>query len=113
MITELMDLDTLVSVRKAAAQVTVVPFDLACWVVRGMVAISQAKKASLDQHGAMYWTASIKELHEASHFDVEISLAQVGRTLKAMGIDGWRKTDGFHTAWSSAQLEILKKHFKA
>lgn len=109
---DLMDLDTLVAVKKAAPQVTTVPFDVACWVVRGMADFSRTNKASIDQHGQMYWQSTVKALHEASHFGEDVSLNQVGRALKAMGIDSWRKMDGFHVAWSSAQLDILKRHFK-
>jgi hypothetical protein len=110
---DLMDLETLVLVKRAAPQVTVVPFDVACWVVRGMAEFSAANKASVDQNGQMYWQSTVKALHAAIHVGEEVSLGRVGRALKAMGIDSWRKMDGFHIAWSSAQLEILKKYFKA
>lgn len=109
---ELLDFDTLVEVKKAAPQVTVVPFDLACWVVRGMVEFSGENKASVDRQGQIYWTTTVKSLHEFCQFDFEVSLNTVGRTLKAMGLESWRKMDGFHIAWSQAQLEILKSHFK-
>ena len=109
---ELLDLDTLVKVRKAAPQVTVVPFDLACWVVRGMARFSKENRASVDPQGQIYWTTTVKSLHGFCQIDVEATLGTLGRTLKAMGLESWRKTDGFHIAWSQAQLEILQGHFK-
>ena len=109
---ELLDLETLVKVRKAAPQVTVVPFDLACWVVRGMAGFSDKNKASVDPQGQIYWTTTVKSLHQFCEFDFEVSLNTVGRTLKSMGLESWRKMDGFHIAWSRVQLEILQAHFK-
>ena len=110
---DLLDLDTLVAVKKAAPQVTVVAFDLACWVVRGMNEFSKLNKASIDQNGCLYWQGTVQELHAACHFEFEVSFNQVGRACREMGLESWRKADGYHVAWSSTQLEILKKYFKA
>ena len=109
---ELLDLETLVKVRKAAPQVTKVPFDLACWAVRGMLKFSQENQATVDPQGQTYWTTTVKSLHGYCQFDFEVILGTLGRTLKALGLESWRKTDGFHIAWSQAQLEILQGHFK-
>lgn len=110
---ELLDLDTLVKVKKAAPTVTVVPFDIACLVVRTMTEYAKTVKANIDQNSQLYWQVRVKDLHEFGKFDEEISLNSVGRALKAMGLESWRKMDGFHVAWSMAQLDILHKHFKA
>ena len=110
---QLLDLDTLVAVKKAAPTVTNVPFDMACFVVRAMSEFSKATKANIDQNSQLYWQARVKDLREFANLDVEISLNGFGRALKAMGLESWRKMDGFHVAWSLAQLEILQKHFKA
>ncbi len=109
---ELLDLETLVKVKRAAPQVTVVPFDLACWVVRGMAKFSEENKGTVDPQGQVYWTTTVKSLHEYCRFDFEVSLNTLGRTLKALGLESWRKMDGFHIAWSWAQFEILRSHFK-
>jgi hypothetical protein len=111
-VSDLLDLETLVKVRKAAPQVTVVPFDLACWVVRGMARFSNENKANVDPQGQIYWTTTVKSLHTYCQFEFEVALGTVGRALKAMGLESWRKMDGFHIAWSQAQLEILQGHFK-
>ncbi len=113
MISDLLDFDTLIAVKKAAPQVTVVPYDLACWVVRGMVEISKLNKASLDQNGNMYWQGTVQEVHTACHFDFEVSFMRVGKACREMGLVSWRRADGYHVAWSSTQLEILKRYFKA
>lgn len=110
---ELLDLDTFVQVKKAAPYVTVVPFDMACWIVRGMDCFSRENRASVDQFGQLYWQTTVKTLAEHCKFDAEITLGLVGRTLKAMGLVSWRKMDGFHIAWSLSQMDILKKYFKA
>ncbi len=109
---DLLDLDTLVAVKKAAPQVTVVPFDLAREVVNGMCNYSQGHIANDDPQGMKFWTTTVKSLSEECNFEVQVTLGIIGRTLKAMGIESWRKTDGFHIAWSQAQLDILVKHFK-
>ena len=109
---ELLDLDTLVEMKKAAPQVTTVPFDIACWVVRAMNEFSKNNKANIDQNSLLYWQARVKDLHDLGKVDDGISLTQIGRALKAMGLESWRKMDGFHVAWSQAQLDILMKHFK-
>ncbi len=113
MVADLLDLDTLVQVKKAAPQVTVVPFDLACWVVRGMDAFTKENKGSIDQYGKVYWESKVSLLHPYCHFDCEVSFQKLGRACKGMGLESWRKMDGFHVAWSLEQLDILKKYFKA
>lgn len=112
MFRELIDLDTLVQVKKAAPQVSVVPFDLACWVVRGIAEISKLKKGHIDVNGAVYWEISLQELHSACHFTFDVPFRRVGRACREMGLDLFRKMDGYHVAWSVSQLEILKKFFK-
>ena len=110
---QLIDLDMLVQVKKAAPSVTNVPFDIACHVVRAMGEFSKATKANIDKNSQLYWQTRVKDLREFSNLEIEISLTSFGRALKAMGLESWRKMDGFHVAWSLAQLEILQKHFKA
>lgn len=109
----LLDLDTFVQVKKAAPAVTTVPFDIACFVVRAMDEFARNTRASIDQGGHLYWQTRVKAIHEAGKLGDEISLGQMGRALKAMGLESWRKMDGFHVAWSLEQLDILKRHFKA
>lgn len=109
---ELLDLDTLVKVKKAAPKVTVVPFDVAAAIAAGMYEFSKQEKCRFDVDSHVYWTTTVKTLSEYCHFGVDVTLGQIGRALKAMGIESWRKTDGFHIAWSQGQLDILMQHFK-
>lgn len=110
---DLLDLDTLSEIRKAAPKVTNVSFNIARDVTLAMDEHSKKTKANLDREDKMYWQTRIKDLHNDGKFDETITLNQIGRALKAMGMQSWRKNDGFHVAWSSEQLEILKAYFKA
>lgn len=108
---QLLDLDTLVAVKKAAPTVTNVPFDVACHVVRAMAEYTKTTSPHIDQNSQIYWQASVKEV-TALVAKGAYTFPQVGRALKSMGIESWRKMDGFYVAWSLTQLEILQKHFK-
>jgi hypothetical protein len=110
---ELMDLDTLFQVRKAAPQLTVVPFDLACWVVRAMEQIGRARAARLDRNRQRYWESTVKEITAGITQAEGVTFSDVGRALRDLGLTTWRQADGSHVAWSQNQLDILKKHFRA
>lgn len=53
MISDLIDFDTLLAVKKAAPKVTTVPFNIACYVVRAMAEISKSRMANIDSSGHM------------------------------------------------------------
>jgi hypothetical protein len=110
----LLDLETMYAIKKAAPQITSVAFDLAGWVVCGLDALSKVEKLSMDLNKTGYWQATVKDIHKACRFDeaMNVSLNLVGRALKEMGLESWRKGDGFHVAWSENQLAILKNYFK-
>lgn len=110
---QLLDLDTFVQVKKAAPKVTTVPFNIACYVVRAMAEISKSRTAHIDSSSQLYWQVRVKEIFETGKFGDEVSINHVGRALKALGLESWRKMDGYYAAWSLSQLEILQKHFKA
>lgn len=110
---QLIDIDTLYQLKKAAPEVTVVPFDLACWVVRSLDVLSKTLPAHVDQHGVTYWKTTIKDVTEKVTQVSGITPSQVGRSLRRFGLEEWREMDGYHVAWSQTQLEILKKFFKA
>lgn len=112
-LSDLLDLDTFVKVKKASPAVTIIPFDLGCLVVRAMVDYSKTIQPSIDPFSALYWQITLKELTLFVEHPDLISCNQVGRALKAMGLETWRKANGFHVAFSAAQLEILKAYFKA
>lgn len=104
---ELLDFDTFVEVRKAAPKVTVMPFDVAAVVVEGMDRYSNVEEAHKDENGHVYWMPTVKDIAGL----VSLTPAQIGRAVKQMGLESWRKMDGYHFAFSAAQLDILKCHF--
>ena len=109
---ELLDLEVMVQIRKAAPRVTAVPFDVAQLAVNGMNEYSRSEMPSTDENEVVFWETTVGKLHTFCKFDERvISLNLLGRTLKAMGLESWRKTDGFHIAWSTGQLHILNRHF--
>lgn len=112
MINNLLELDVLVEMKKAAPVVTAVPFDVAKAVVGTLDRFAEQNDANTDQYGATYWQTTVKALHKMGPFDPgTISLNIVGRTLRQLGLESWRKADGFHVAWSQKQLDILKRYF--
>ncbi len=110
--TELMDIDTLVAVRKQAPQITAVPFDAARLVVRALDDYSRLNQAHEDADGKKYWQASLKDVHAAGHLRDDFAMKSVGTSCREIGLTVWRKMDGFYVAWSDEQLKLLKKHFK-
>jgi hypothetical protein len=104
---ELLDLDTFVAVKKAAPKVTVMPFDVAAVVVEGLDRYASAEQANKDENGHVYWMPTVKDIAGL----VSLTPAQIGRAVKQMGLESWRKMDGYHFAFSSEQLDILKHHF--
>lgn len=110
---DLIDLETLMALRKAAPQVTAVPFDTARALVQGLYALSQAQAAHTDADGRQYWSATLKEIHTGAHLNENTSMALVGKACRGMGLVLWRENDGYHAAYSEAQLRILRDRFKA
>lgn len=109
---DLLSLDVLVEMKKAAPKVTAVPFDLARVVVSELQVFADSEKPSTDENEVSYWQVRVRDLHTFCMFNEnEISLNLLGRTLKAMGLETWHKMNGSHVAWSQAQLDILKRHF--
>ena len=106
---ELLDFDTYVAVRKAAPKVTGVSFGNAMRVVNYFIEISKTHLADEDGDGQIYWQESLKEIARGAGIDLKLA----GRACREFGLTMWRKTDGYHVAWSDEQLGILRKYFQA
>lgn len=104
----LLDLDTLMAVKKAAPRVTGVSFGQAQECVKALRQLSDATGLLNDGEGHTYWNATLKAVVELNGLDVKL----VGRACREMGLTLWRKSDGYHVAWSRQQLDILNKFFK-
>jgi hypothetical protein len=111
--TDLLSLEMLVELRKAAPQVTQVPWDAARMVVQGMRELSLGQEAHKDFNGRQYWAATLKEIHAAGRLPEATTMALVGKACRSMGLSLWREMDGYHAAWSDGQLSILAGYFKA
>lgn len=107
---DLLDFDTLAAVKRAAANVTAVPFGAAKQVVEALKNLGNDYRLSVDDENRRYWVASVKDISGLIKDD-RITNADIGRALKSLGLETWRKTDGFHVAWSADQLDILKRYF--
>ena len=103
----LLDIETLVKIKKAAQEVTPVPFGMAAGIVKEMENVSSEKAAFEDQTGMSYWTSTLKALATATNLQPK----EVGTICREIGLELWREGDGCHVAWSEPQIEILKKHF--
>ena len=110
---ELIDLDTYYELKSAAPQVMSIPVDAARWLVKAMDELSKASKPHEDLNGQSYWEAALRDLMEIVNLSDEFSNNQVGHACRNIGLTCWRKADGYHVAWSEAQLKILRKHFGA
>jgi hypothetical protein len=108
---ELVDLETQVLLKKAAPQVMQVPWDTAQMVVRGLQFLSLKQHAHKDAHERVYWEETLKNVSRAGKLPEETSMMLVGKICRSMGLTLWREADGYHAAWSEAQLTILKKYF--
>lgn len=107
---DLIDLETLVKLRKAAPKVAQMPLEVAKDAVIALVEFSK-NPAHEDLAGNSYWEASLKELLELSTLGGEGAIpAALGKTYRLMGLLAWRKSDGYHVAWSDAQLRILVEY---
>ena len=109
---DLIDLDTYVALVKASPKATVVPFSAAKMVVLGLDQYAFYNAGHVDADGKVYWIASLKQIADAGKLGQD-SMNQVGKTCRLLGLTCWRMTDGYHVAYSDAQLTILKNKFKA
>jgi hypothetical protein len=110
---ELIDLDTLVAVKKAAPKVTQVPFDRAQAALKSLAMFANAETPSRDIEGQKYWSASLKDMTILAGSDGNVATCkQFGTAYRTMGLSMWREMDGYHVAWSEPQLKLLKKYFK-
>lgn len=110
---ELVSLETLVELKKAAPQVTQVPWDVARMVVQGLRELSVRASAHKDVNGLVYWEATLKDVHAAGRLPEQTSMNLTGKACRSMGLTLWREGDGYHAAWSEAQLSILTRYFGA
>lgn len=107
----LIDLETLMELRQAAPHVTQVPFDLARAAVAVMTFFGGTHTPNEDAEGKVYWDTPLKTLAMSLDHG-SVSGKRVGQVCREMGLTLWREGDGYHVAWSQAQLNILKRHFK-
>lgn len=107
---DLIDLDTYVALVKASPRVTTLPFEKAEMVVDGLKVFSLANQEHWDPDGRQYWAASLKEIHEAGQLG-ETAMISVGKICRMLGLTCWRVSDGYHVAFSAAQLQILIEKF--
>ena len=105
----LLDYRTLAEIQEAAPSVSSVSLEMARLALRVMTLRSEQSAPKTDVRGVRYWQASLKELHALAEMGESLKLKAIGRTVRAMGLEVWRQFDGYHVAWSEAQLEILKR----
>jgi len=107
---DLIDLDTLLKVKNAAPVVTQIPFDRAQAVVVAMQLFTKSNASHVDVNGQNYWEATVKQIVDLMELE-GVSAKSVGSTVRAFGLESWRRVDGFHVAWSLEQLNILMESF--
>lgn len=106
---EILDLDTLMAVKKASPKVTGVSYGHTKAVFETILKITREPRPGMDDgNGQTYWESTVKEICVKS--GVEIKL--IGRACREMGLTMWRRGEGYHVAWSSQQLSILISFFK-
>jgi FAD/FMN-containing dehydrogenase len=106
---ELLDLDTWTAVKKSAPKVTGVSWGHACEVVKSMQMVAGDESSAYDGNGQVYWQTTLKHLA----LEIEgLDLKGIGRACRELGLTLWRKSDGYHVAWSLQQMAVLIKYFK-
>lgn len=109
---DLIDLDTFVSLRKAAPKVSEMPWDAAKAVAQALCEFSGYEESHEDLDGRKYWEGSLKEIHEAGALGEKFPLMTVGKVCRLIGLVMFRRGDGYHAAWSEEQLAILRRYFE-
>ncbi len=105
---ELIDLNTLIAIKKATPTVTGVSYGHAKAIIEAMVRFVQTPQPGMDDgNGQTYWETSVKILSSESG----IKIALVGRACREMGLMMIRKGAGYYVAFSKEQLSILTKYF--
>lgn len=107
---DLIDHRTMAELQNEAPVVTMVPVDIAVSLVRAFDAFGAQHEPYTDLHDKKYWETDLKSVQAMGHLG-ELAPKQVGKICRVMGLMMWRCNDGFHVAWSSAQIAILKKYF--
>lgn len=108
---EFLPLSVQAKLQEARPAVTIPSYETAQAVLKAMNMFSAGNKATRDESGKAYWYASIKDLLSLTGNDV-LTCKSVGQACSVFQLGRKRENDGWHVAWSQAQLDILNQYIK-
>lgn len=108
---EFLPLSVQARLQEVRPAVTIPSYETAQAVLRAMNMFSAGNKATKDEGGKVYWYASIKQL-VALIGNETISHKMIGQACSVFQLGRRRENDGWHVAWSQAQLDILNQYVK-
>lgn len=108
---EFLPLSVQAKLHDAQPAVTIPSYETAVAVVKAMNMFSAGNKSTKDEDGKVYWYASIKDLLALIGNDT-ISHKAIGQACSMFQLARKRENDGWHVAWSQAQLDILNQYVK-
>ena len=106
---DLIDLETLIAVKRAAPQVTETPPREARMIITGLQALETENIAEqrIGMDDKPYFEAWLAEIQV--YLPEALTPKRAGLICRAMGLTLYRRNQGMRIAWTPKQLEILRK----
>ena len=108
---EFLPLSVQAKLHDARPAVTIPSYETAQAVLKAMNMFSAGNKSTKDESGKTYWYASLKDLMALIGSET-ISHKMIGQACSVFQLGRKRENDGWHVAWSQAQLDILNQYVK-
>jgi hypothetical protein len=111
MIGQLLDLETLARLAKAAPKVVEEYWVVAKKFVEALTNHSTPDREHDGMDGRRYWLVLLAMLAETLPVEDKTD-RRTGQLCRQLGLIMWRRRDGYWVAWNREQLDILRSYFK-
>ena len=106
---ELIDLETLVEIKRAAPQVTETPPREARLILSALEAtMVEATESHIGMDDRPYFEAWLSDVQE--YLPEALTPKRTGLLCRAMGLTLFRQNKGMRIAWTQEQISILRKY---
>ncbi len=107
----ILETSVLAALEDEAPKVTIPSYETHKAIVRALVMWSSAHPISgADENGRAYWIAALQDLIPLTGIN-NLPPQHVGTACRNFCLSMRRMPEGYHTAWSQKQLDILRKAF--
>ncbi len=107
----ILETSVLAALESEAPKVTIPSYETHKAVVKALAMWSSAHPTSgADEDGRVYWIASLQDLMPLTMIE-NITPQHMGTACRNFCLSMRRMPDGYHTAWSQKQLDILRGAF--